>query len=257
MNRDKEIDLIKVVSDLIQFVKSNKLTLTFFLLVGLSFGVYSYFLKSSSHQVVKQNTIVLDSKIVSNEIISSIINVINQEDLQSKSSKMKVSINEANQILGIDSKIVSYTLKTNDSTLNSMIEVNLRYDSNLKLNKLLKGVLSYISSNDYLIKKQKVRVIEAESEVAYLKDLINKLSTSNKLIYNLTSLIDRKIELENFIKTNEIVEVISVNSPSIYDSPIGFKGKILRVVLLSVLGLSFGFFFLYIKNFRYAYLLRN
>jgi hypothetical protein len=26
---------------------------------------------------------------------------------------------------------------------------------------------------------------------------------------------------------------------------------------LSVLGLSFGFFFLYIKNFRYAYLLRN
>ena len=257
MNRDKEIDLIKVVSDLIQFVKSNKLTLTFFLLVGLSFGVYSYFLKSSSHQVVKQNTIVLDSKIVSNEIISSIINVINQEDLQSKSSKMKVSINEANQILGIDSKIVSYTLKTNDSTLNSMIEVNLRYDSNLKLNKLLKGVLSYISSNDYLIKKQKVRVIEAESEVAYLKDLINKLSTSNKLIYNLTSLIDRKIELENFIKTNEIVEVISVNSPSIYDSQIGFKGKILRVVLLSVLGLSFGFFFLYIKNFRYAYLLRN
>lgn len=257
MNRDKEIDLIKVVSDLIQFVKSNKLTLTFFLLVGLSFGVYSYFLKSSSHQVVKQNTIVLDSKIVSNEIISSIINVINQEDLQSKSSKMKVSINEANQILGIDSKIVSYTLKTNDSTLNSMIEVNLRYDSNLKLNKLLKGVLSYISSNDYLIKKQKVRVIEAESEVAYLKDLINKLSTSNKLIYNLTSLIDRKIELENFIKTNEIVEVISVNSPSIYDSPIGFKGKILRVVLLSVLGLSFGFFFLYIKNFRSAYLLRN
>lgn len=257
MNRDKEIDLIKVVSDLIQFVKSNKLTLTFFLLVGLSFGVYSYFLKSSSHQVVKQNTIVLDSKIVSNEIISSIINVINQEDLQSKSSKMKVSINEANQILGIDSKIVSYTLKTNDSTLNSMIEVNLRYDSNLKLNKLLKGVLSYISSNDYLIKKQKVRVIEAESEVAYLKDLINKLSTSNKLIYNLTSLIDRKIELENFIKTNEIVEVISVNSPSIYDSQIGFKGKILRVVLLSVLGLSFGFFFLYIKNFRSAYLLRN
>ena len=257
MNRDKEIDLIKVVSDLIQFVKSNKLTLTFFLLVGLSFGVYSYFLKSSSHQVVKQNTIVLDSKIVSNEIISSIINVINQEDLQSKSSKMKVSINEANQILGIDSKIVSYTLKTNDSTLNSMIEVNLKYDSNLKLNKLLKGVLSYISSNDYLIKKQKVRVIEAESEVAYLKDLINKLSTSNKLIYNLTSLIDRKIELENFIKTNEIVEVISVNSPSIYDSQIGFKGKILRVVLLSVLGLSFGFFFLYIKNFRSAYLLRN
>ncbi len=257
MNRDKEIDLIKVVSDLIQFVKSNKLTLTFFLLVGLSFGVYSYFLKSSSHQVVKQNTIVLDSKIVSNEIISSIINVINKEDLQSKSSKMKVSINEANQILGIDSKIVSYTLKTNDSTLNSMIEVNLRYDSNLKLNKLLKGVLSYISSNDYLIKKQKIRVIEAESEVAYLKDLINKLSTSNKLIYNLTSLIDRKIELENFIKTNQIVEVISVNSPSIYDSPIGFKGKILRVVLLSVLGLSFGFFFLYIKNFRYAYLLRN
>ena len=257
MNRDKEIDLIKVVSDLIQLVKSNKLTLTFFLLVGLSFGVYYYFLKSSSHQVVKQNTIVLDSKIVSNEIISSIINVINQEDLQSKSSKMKVSINEANQILGIDSKIVSYTLKTNDSTLNSMIEVNLRYDSNLKLNKLLKGVLSYISSNDYLIKKQKVRVIEAESEVAYLKDLINKLSTSNKLIYNLTSLIDRKIELENFIKTNQIVEVISVNSPSIYDSPIGFKGKILRVVLLSVLGLSFGFFFLYIKNFRYAYLLRN
>ena len=257
MNRDKEIDLIKVVSDLIQLVKSNKLTLTFFLLVGLSFGVYSYFLKSSSHQVVKQNTIVLDSKIVSNEIISSIINVINQEDLQSKSSKMKVSINEANQILGIDSKIVSYTLKTNDSTLNSMIEVNLKYDSNLKLNKLLKGVLSYISSNDYLIKKQKVRVIEAESEVAYLKDLINKLSTSNKLIYNLTSLIDRKIELENFIKTNQIVEVISVNSPSIYDSPIGFKGKILRVVLLSVLGLSFGFFFLYIKNFRYAYLLRN
>ena len=70
MNRDKEIDLIKVVSDLIQFVKSNKLTLTFFLLVGLRFGVYSYFLKSSSHQVVKQNTIVLDSKIVSNEIIS-------------------------------------------------------------------------------------------------------------------------------------------------------------------------------------------
>jgi spore germination protein GerM len=138
-----------------------------------------------------------------------------------------------------------------------MIEVNLRYDSNLKLNKLLKGVLSYISSNDYLIKKQKVRVIEAESEVAYLKDLINKLSTSNKLIYNLTSLIDRKIELENFIKTNEIVEVISVNSPSIYDSQIGFKGKILRVVLLSVLGLSFGFFFLYIKNFRSAYLLRN
>jgi hypothetical protein len=257
MNRDKEIDLIKVVSDLIQFVKSNKLTLTFFLLVGLSFGVYSYFLKSSSHQVVKQNTIVLDSKIVSNEIISSIINVINQEDLQSKSSKMKVSINEANQILGIDSKIVSYTLKTNDSTLNSMIEVNLRYDSNLKLNKLLKGVLSYISSNDYLIKKQKVRVIEAESEVAYLKDLINKLSTSNKLIYNLTSLIDRKIELENFIKTNEIVEVISVNSPSIYDSQIGFKGKILRVVLLSVLGLSLGFFFLYIKKFRSAYLLRN
>lgn len=257
MNRDKEIDLIKVVSDLIQFVKSNKLTLTFFLLLGLSFGVYSYFLKSSSHQVIKQNTIVLDSKIVSNEIISSIINVINQEDLQSKSSKMKVSINEANQILGIDSKIVSYTLKTNDSTLNSMIEVNLRYDSNLKLNKLLKGVLSYISSNDYLIKKQKIRVIEAESEVAYLKDLINKLSTSNKLIYNLNSLIDRKIELENFIKTNEIVEVISVNSPSIYDSQIGFKGKILRVVLLSVLGLSFGFFFLYIKNFRSAYLLRN
>ena len=257
MNRDKEIDLIKVVSDLIQFVKSNKLTLTFFLLVGLSFGVYSYFFKSSAHQIVKQNTIVLDSKIVSNEIVSSIINVINQEDIQSKSKKMRVSINEVNQILGIDSKIVSYTLKTNDSTLNSMIEVNLKYDSNLKLNKLLKGVLSYISSNDYLIKKQKVRVIEAESEVAYLKDLINKLSTSNKLIYNLTSLIDRKIELENFIKTNQIVEVISVNSPSIYDSPIGFKGKILRVVLLSVLGLSFGFFFLYIKNFRSAYLLRN
>jgi 23S rRNA-/tRNA-specific pseudouridylate synthase len=89
-------------------------------------------------------------------------------------------------------------------------------------------------------------------------DVIPSRSYSNKLILNKKVKVDNKFQKPSFrLKTNQIVEVISVNSPSIYDSPIGFKGKILRVVLLSVLGLSFGFFFLYIKNFRYAYLLRN
>jgi hypothetical protein len=254
---DKEIDLVQVVLDLIQLVKSNMLVLFISLLFGFGLGGYIYFVQPSSKQVIMQNKLILDSKVVSNEIVSAVLNVVNQENEEGKMLKMNLTKKEVGQILSVDSKIVSYTLKTNDSTLNSMIEVDLKYDSQLSVKRLLSGLDTYLKTNNYLIKKQKHKLLEAQNEIKYLNNLIDDKVNSNHLVYNLNSLINRKIELENFVKTNEIVEVISVNSSSVYDQPVGFKGKILRVVLLGVLGLIFGFTFLYFKKFYFALRMRK
>ncbi len=176
-----EIDLIELMQNMMlgtyhYFVRRFKM-LAIFTAAGVVLGAGLYFKNKDRYE----NKISLVSNVGAPRVFVSAFNSLNEVRKSDKvkfRDIMKMSEEEAELLKGISAD-------TADSRFDKklVIQVSLKFDGNLDLNKFVDNLTDYAESNTYIAKRLKARRIKSESLIKKYNKEVKKLdSLQNKLL---------------------------------------------------------------------------
>ena len=232
---EKEIDLVQFLVDFIQFLKAGKKVILSFLLISILLSFFYYKYKSSiGDPNIYENSLILTSTVVQNDLIVDILNSIDKFDFSKRAKQLRISEELSEKVTNIEVVLIPFLNSTSGEFNNSKIELKIRYHDKKAFTVVVKSMLKYCDNNLYLKSKlktfltQNIKSLELvkrtikqpeKLDVQFLEGDIVFKSNSFELFY----LLRQKQNIEAALNKAKLISVININNDVIYSKPYSFK----------------------------------
>ena len=221
LDKETEIDLWELLLNGYRFFKRKIKIILTFLLIGLLFGIGSFFTHPLEYKSFYRKEFIAQSSVTTNEILSDIINAV------------PVNIKNEKENSFPEFRNIKWKTEANNNK-ETRLKITIEAFTPESIDSLLKSLTIYINSIEAFSKKFNLQQQQQRKLLTVLNKQIAEADTTTKNTkrFNPIELVEKKQKIEKDLALNKIVDFIPV-----YPDCISISNR--RAGILNVLGYSF------------------